>query len=128
MSNKYAKLNNENEVIQVICLNEDEVADMATLTQLTLGKLKKITNNAGIGYVFNSELNKFIPPKPYPSWILNTTTLEWESPIGNPPELTEEQTVRTVTGYIISAYVWDEEAHQTDNTTGWQLHTPEYNP
>lgn len=125
MSSKYAKLNNENEVIQVICLNEDEVADMATITQLTLGKLRKITNNAGIGYVFNTTLNEFVPPKPFPSWILNNSTLEWESPLGAAPELTEEQTVRTEFGYVRSGYVWDEDAYQADNTSGWVLETPE---
>lgn len=28
--------------------------------------------------------NRFIYQQPYPSWILNTETYEWESPIGGP--------------------------------------------
>lgn len=122
---KYAKLNNDNEVIQVIVLNEDEVGDMATLTQLTLGKLRKVTNNAGLGYVFNTTLNEFVPPKPFPSWVLNNSTLEWESPLGDAPELTDTETVINDDGYILSGYRWDEDAYQADNTTGWVLETPE---
>jgi len=121
----YAKLDSNNIVVDVIHLNEDEVADMATLTQITTGRLKKVTNNAGIGYVFDVELNNFIPPKPYPSWILNTTTLEWESPLGDCPSLANEQTVTTDSGYVISGYTWDEDAYQADNSTGWVLRTIE---
>ena len=121
----YAKLDSNNIVVDVIHLNEDEVADMATLTQITTGRLKKVTNNAGIGYVFDVELNNFIPPKPYPSWILNTKTLEWESPLGDCPLLTNEQTVTTDSGYVISGYTWDEDAYQADNSTGWVLRTIE---
>ena len=43
---------------------------------------------------YNEELDAFIPPKPYPSWILNNDTGLWECPIlypnirtyGNPPK------------------------------------------
>lgn len=38
-----------------------------------------ITNNfASIGYTYDEELNAFIPPKPHPSYLLNTTSYEWE--------------------------------------------------
>jgi hypothetical protein len=30
-------------------------------------------NYAGIGYTYDSERDAFIPPKPYPSWLLNET-------------------------------------------------------
>ena len=39
---------------------------------------------AGIGYTYDPVLDAFIPPKPYPSWLLNTTTCEWEPPIPYP--------------------------------------------
>lgn len=39
---------------------------------------------AGIGYTFDATLNAFIPPKPYPSWLLNTTTCDWEAPVPYP--------------------------------------------
>ena len=37
-----------------------------------------------IGYLYNEELNAFLPPKPYESWILNEETLQWESPVPRP--------------------------------------------
>lgn len=39
---------------------------------------------AGINYSYNEELDIFLPPKPYNSWVLNTTKGEWESPIPKP--------------------------------------------
>lgn len=41
-------------------------------------------NYAGIGYSYNEELDAFIPPKPYKSWILNKTTFTWDPPIPCP--------------------------------------------
>ena len=38
----------------------------------------------GIGYTYSRELNGFISPKPYESWILNKETLKWESPVPKP--------------------------------------------
>ena len=36
------------------------------------------------GHFYNQELNAFIPPKPYASWILNEETWQWESPVPRP--------------------------------------------
>lgn len=52
-------------------------------------------NFAGIGYVYDTLLDAFIPPKPFPSWILNEQLANWEPPIPYP-----------VDG---GAYIWDEE-------------------
>ena len=41
-------------------------------------------NYAGIGYIYDATLDEFIPPKPYPSWLLNTQTCQWEAPIPYP--------------------------------------------
>ena len=41
-------------------------------------------NYAGIGYYYDSIRDAFIPPKPYPSWILNEQTCLWQSPIPYP--------------------------------------------
>ena len=41
-------------------------------------------NYAGIGYVYDSQRDAFIAPKPFNSWILNETTCNWESPIAYP--------------------------------------------
>lgn len=41
-------------------------------------------NYAGIGFTYDAALDAFIPPKSYPSWILNTQTCLWEAPIPYP--------------------------------------------
>ena len=63
-------------------------------------------NYAGIGFTYDSVIDGFIPPKPFPSWILNTTTCLWEPPISYPTD-----------GGL---YVWDEEQYQNTGD-GWEL-------
>ena len=41
-------------------------------------------NYAGIGYTYDETLDAFIPPKPYPSWVLNETSCLWEAPVALP--------------------------------------------
>lgn len=41
-------------------------------------------NYAGIGYYYDSIRDAFIPPKPFPSWILNEDTCLWDSPVPYP--------------------------------------------
>lgn len=41
-------------------------------------------NYAGIGYTYDATQDAFIPPKPYASWVLNTTTFNWDPPIPYP--------------------------------------------
>jgi hypothetical protein len=41
-------------------------------------------NFAGVGYTYDENRDVFIPPRPYPSWILNETTCQWESPVAYP--------------------------------------------
>jgi hypothetical protein len=41
-------------------------------------------NYAGIGFRYDDDLDAFIPPQPYPSWILNEDTAQWEAPIPYP--------------------------------------------
>jgi hypothetical protein len=48
------------------------------------GNIRK--NFAGPGYSYNEELDAFIAPKPFPSWILNEDTCRWESPIPYPSD------------------------------------------
>ena len=79
---------------------------------------RKRKNFAGIGFTYDADRDAFIPPKPYASWILNENTCRWVAPITK-PELTEEEFSSN------STYLWDEEAYQADNTTGWVLTTLE---
>lgn len=54
-------------------------------------------NYAGIGYTFDPSAlpnGAFIAPQPYPSWVLNTMTYQWEAPVPYPNDG--------------KAYYWDE--------------------
>jgi hypothetical protein len=68
-------------------------------------------NYAGIGYTWDTENNIFLSPKPYASWVLNTTDAQWHSPIGDAPDdLTdEERAART-------RYIWNEVGQSWDKT------------
>ena len=41
-------------------------------------------NYAGIGYYYDSIRDAFIPPKLFPSWILNEESCLWDSPVPYP--------------------------------------------
>jgi hypothetical protein len=43
-------------------------------------------NYAGVGYSYNEALDAFIPPKPYPSWILDEITCIWSAPTPMPQD------------------------------------------
>jgi hypothetical protein len=48
------------------------------------GNIRK--NYAGIGFTYDSELDAFIAPKPFDSWILDEDTCQWEAPIPHPTD------------------------------------------
>jgi hypothetical protein len=48
------------------------------------GNIRK--NYAGQGYTFDAQRNAFIPPKPFPSWLLDEDTCRWEAPIPYPTD------------------------------------------
>jgi len=74
------------------------------------GNMRK--NYAGIGYVYDKVRDAFIPPKPFPSWVLNEDNLLWNPPV-------------PYSGEDMMSVVWDEDAYQADNTQGWVLETRE---
>ena len=43
-------------------------------------------NYAGIGYVFDETRDAFIPPQPFPSWVLNEDTCLWDAPVPYPQD------------------------------------------
>ena len=133
----FAKIDENNIVTQVIVVSNDDIKDVngVEVEEIGVAFCKKLlgaetnwkqtsyNNNfrvryAGISYTYNEELDAFIPPKPWPSFVLNNTTADWQSPLGAAPELTEEEIASR------SFYRWDEDAYQADNTTGWVLETP----
>jgi len=72
-------------------------------------------NYAGIGYTYDEDDDIFWPKKPYSSWVKNYTTANWISPIGDAPDLTDEQTSQNEANTHKWTYVWNE----TDQT--WDL-------
>lgn len=57
------------------------------------GNIRK--NYAGVGYKYDINLDAFIAPQPFASWILNEETCGWESPVPYPQDE--------------KAYGWDED-------------------
>jgi hypothetical protein len=53
-------------------------------------------NYAGIGYSYSDELDAFIAPQPFASWLLDEDTAQWVAPVAYPAD-----------GLI---YSWNEEA------------------
>ena len=51
-----------------------------------LGGVPLRKNYAGIGYTYDGARDAFIPPKPYPSWLLDEATCLWEAPVPMPSD------------------------------------------
>ena len=48
------------------------------------GNIRK--NYAGIGFTYDAQRDAFIEPKPYPSWVLNEDTCQWNAPTPMPTD------------------------------------------
>ena len=138
----FAKLGSNSKVIQVLTLNngdmlnadgvEDESVGQQYLERHNnwpaqmwiqtsyntsagthrLGGTPLRGNYAGIGYTWDEDNNIFYGKKPYPSWVLNTATADWHSPIGDAPDdLTDEEKA------AFTHYVWNEGTGAWDKTT-----------
>jgi len=46
------------------------------------GNIRK--NYAGIGFTYDADLDAFIPPKPFASWLINEAKAHWEAPVPMP--------------------------------------------
>jgi hypothetical protein len=107
----YAFLNNDNIVTEVIVgIDETELIedkDPETWYGEFRGQVCKRTsyngnyrkNYAGIGYTYDANLDAFIAPKPFESWVLDEDTATWEAPVARPE----------------GNYAWDEP------TVSWKL-------
>ena len=43
-------------------------------------------NYAGLGYTYDATRDAFIPPQPYPSWVLDESSCLWEAPVPYPTD------------------------------------------
>jgi hypothetical protein len=101
----FAKLDANNLVLEVIAVSnatidylpfpESEPIGVAFCQSLygadTIWKQTSYNSNfrknyAGIAYTYNPGIDAFVPPQPYPSWILNLTTAQWEAPVPYPTD------------------------------------------
>ena len=73
-------------------------------------------NYAGIGYTWDEDNNIFWPKSPYASWVKDTTTAQWKSPIGDAPALTAEQESHNTANTHMWSYVWNEAGQTWDLT------------
>jgi hypothetical protein len=116
----FAQLDANNVVTQVVVIDNKDTADAfgvekehigaafcerlfgGTWKQTSYnGKIRK--NYAGIGYTYRSDIDAFVAPKPFASWILNADA-QWEAPVAMPTD-----------GQM---YSWDEA------TTSWKVNEP----
>jgi len=70
---------------------EQEALGQAFCTNLLGGNWKQTSYNsnirkkyAGAGDTYNVDLDAFISPQPFPSWVLNSNTCQWEPPVPYP--------------------------------------------
>ena len=104
----FAELDQNNTVLQVIVVGNDSINNLPfpesepvgiAFCQSLLGADTRWAqtsynanfryNYAGIGYTFDptpAPNGAFIPPKPYPSWLLDTNTFQWQSPVPYPTD------------------------------------------
>ena len=138
----FAEINASNVVTRVIVVGNSDTADAAGnekeyigaafCERLFGGTWKQTSYNsnfrvryAGVGYEYWSNLNTsasitgaFVPPLPntdWKSWTMNATTCVFESPLGQSPDLTEDQVTDG------NSYIWLEHVYAGDNTKGWVL-------
>jgi hypothetical protein len=99
----FAELDENNVVLRVIVVANKDTADangnevesigVAFCQRLLGGNWKQTSYNgnfrknyAGIGYTYDAGIDAFVPPKPYPSWVLNSNTAQWEAPVPMPQD------------------------------------------
>jgi hypothetical protein len=114
----FCKLDENNVVTQVIVVGNKDTSDAsgvekehigAAFCERLFGGTWKQTsyngtirkNYAGIGYTYNADLDAFVPPKPFASWLLNEETAQWEAPVPMPED--------AGTGEPPKMYSWDED-------------------
>jgi hypothetical protein len=98
----FAEIGLDNKVLRVIVISNEYESNGEQWCRETFGGVwkqtsytKKIRKNyAGVGFSYDSSRDAFIPPKSYPSWILNEETCIYEAPVPYPND-----------GQM---YIWDE--------------------
>ena len=99
----FAEIDDNNVVLRVIVVANKDTADangnevdsigVAFCQRLLGGNWKQTSYNgnirknyAGVGYTYDAGIDAFVPPKPYPSWVLNSNTAQWKAPVPMPQD------------------------------------------
>jgi hypothetical protein len=93
----FAQIDSNNIVINVLSIPDEEQHRGEEYLSVNLGLggrwIQTSYNNnvrkifAGIGYVYNQELDIFLPPKPFESWTVDPIKKEWVAPQERPEEI-----------------------------------------
>jgi hypothetical protein len=122
----FAKLDNNNVVIQVTAVHNNVLLDSNSVEQESLGIqfLKNLFNEpnatwvqtsynnnfrkqfAGLGFTYDVSKNKFIRPRPFASWLLDSND-DWQAPISYPETYTLNLKASDNTP-IKDIYIWNE--------------------
>lgn len=89
----WAEIDENNIVVRVLVGNNSEPDEGEAFMNSLGGTWVKTSYNgnirknfAGIGYEYRSEIDAFVAPQPFASWILNEETAQWESPVPYPTD------------------------------------------
>jgi hypothetical protein len=75
-------------------------------------------NYAGLGYTWDKDNNIFYREKPHASWVLNTTTALWQSPLGDAPSVSEAEKTAHFYDWNEDNQSWDKKLLLTDMERG----------
>jgi len=142
----FAKLGANGKVIQVLTMDNDKMLNADGVEDETVGQQWLETHNnwpaqmwiqtsyntagnqhklggtpfrgnyAGIGHTWDEDDQIFWAKKPFPSWVKHMESASWKSPIGDAPELTEEQKSQNGAETHSWHYVWNESGQSWDLT------------
>ncbi len=86
----FAELDDNNVVLRVLVVEPEVIVsgvfgDPTRWVQTSYNaRIRK--NYAGVGYTFDAVRDAFIPPQPFPSWVLDEETCRWDSPVPYPSD------------------------------------------
>lgn len=128
----FAELDENNVVLRTLVVDNKDILDENGQEQESVGvqflanlfghsRWKQTSYNktfrkhfAGNGHTYDSERNAFIPPKPYPSWVLDEENLIWKAPVDEPADSGQEEGQQP--------YRWNEETQE------WVVIIPQPDP
>lgn len=97
----FTQISDNNIVQQVIYVTDNH--NIHWVLQTYGGKWIEVSddnNYPSVGYSYDADNNKFIPPQTYPSWTLNNETYLWEAPVAYPNDGKEYKWNEDTTNWI----------------------------